>query len=319
MIRREITAPGVYALGHFLVDFCCASLMLRLQPDAWLFLAYNFCAFAVQMPVGLLADMLGNNKGFSAVGVALLLLACLPLPVTLRVTLVGLGNACYHVGGGRDALLKSNQMLRLGIFVAPGALGISLGALLNKSEILFYMATAAAALCAVVILVQNTKDLPTRTEKKPRISAAFLMFGVVLLRSFLGMTMVTPWKIGLWALAAGAAAAAGKALGGLVGDHLGSKRGGIFTLLVAAGLFCLPNSAFAGVLGLLFFNMTMPITLRGASDALPGLEGFAFGLLTFALFLGYIPAYFGLTIPWWAGAVLCLLSAALMGMEKRHD
>ncbi len=318
MSRREVAAPGIYALGHFLVDFCCASLMLRLQPEGWLFLVYNFTAFAVQMPIGLLADMLGNNKCFSAAGVALLLLACLPLPVSLRVILAGLGNACYHVGGGRDALLKSSKMLRLGIFVAPGALGISLGHLLYKNQLLFYLAAGAAALCALGILALNAKDRPVRSSQKHQISVAIIMFAVVLLRSFLGMSMETPWKIGLWALAAGAASAAGKALGGLVGDKLGSKKGGILTLLIAAGLFCLPNTAIAGVMGLLFFNMTMPITLRKASDALPGLEGFAFGLLTFALFLGYIPAYFGFTIPWWAGAVLCLISAALMGMEKRH-
>ncbi len=318
MIRRQIAAPGIYALGHFLVDFCCASMMLQMQPAGGLFVVYNFCAFAVQLPVGLLADMLGNNRCFSAAGVGLLLLACLPLPVPVKVLLTGLGNACYHVGGGRDALLKSSRMLRLGIFVAPGALGISLGSLLCKNETLFYLAAAAAAVCAVAILVQNERDLPASSCKKPRICTALIMFAVVLLRSFLGMTMATPWKIGLWGLAAGAASAAGKALGGVVGDRLGGKLGGIVTLLIAAGLFCLPNSAVAGVLGLLFFNMTMPITLRGASDALPGLEGFAFGLLTFALFLGYIPAYFGLSIPWWAGAGLCLLSAGLMGMEKRH-
>ena len=39
--------------------------------------------------------------------------------------------------------------------------------------------------------------------------------------------------------------------------------------------------------------MTMPVTLWAAARALPGAKGFAFGLLTFALFLGYLPAYLG--------------------------
>ncbi len=318
MIRREHLAPGIYALGHFLVDFCCASLMLRLNPAGTWFLVYNFCAFALQMPIGLLADMLGNNKIYSATGVTLLLLAFLPLPAALKVILAGLGNACYHVGGGRDALLTSPKMLRLGIFVAPGALGIGLGALLYSHTSLFYLAGGSALLCGVGILALNARDIPAKAHKSPKRSPAALMFAVVLLRSFLGMTMVTPWKLGLWTLAAAVASAAGKALGGLVGDRLGSKKGGMLTLLISAALFCLPDAPVAGVLGILFFNMTMPITLRGASDALPGLEGFAFGLLTFALFLGYIPAYYGLTIPWWAGSGLCLLSALLLGMEKRH-
>lgn len=36
--------------------------------------------------------------------------------------------------------------------------------------------------------------------------------------------------------------------------------------------------------------MTMPITLWGAARRLPGARGLAFGLLTFALFLGVVPS-----------------------------
>ena len=42
--------------------------------------------------------------------------------------------------------------------------------------------------------------------------------------------------------------------------------------------------------------MTMPITLWAAARLMPGGKGFAFGLLTFALFLGYIPTALGLTL-----------------------
>ena len=37
--------------------------------------------------------------------------------------------------------------------------------------------------------------------------------------------------------------------------------------------------------------MTMPMTLWAAAQLLQGAKGFGFGLLTFALFVGYLPVY----------------------------
>lgn len=56
----------IYSAAHFAVDFSCALLLLgRIRPgpgDALLcLLLYNFCAFALQMPVGLLADRLDKT------------------------------------------------------------------------------------------------------------------------------------------------------------------------------------------------------------------------------------------------------------------
>ena len=47
-----------------------------------------------------------------------------------------------------------------------------------------------------------------------------------------------------------------------------------------------------GVLAVLLFNMTMPVTLWAMAKLFPGAKGFSFGLLTFGLFLGYLPVYF---------------------------
>ena len=63
------------------------------------------------------------------------------------------------------------------------------------------------------------------------------------------------------------------------------------------------------------FNMTMPVTLHRAAMLLPGHRGFAFGLLTFGLFLGFLPAAFGrgelLPLPVWSVISLALLLPAL--------
>ena len=49
----------------------------------------------------------------------------------------------------------------------------------------------------------------------------------------------------------------------------------------------------AGVAALFLFNMTMPVTLWAMVQLLPGAKGFSFGLLTFGLFIGFIPVYLG--------------------------
>ena len=70
-----------------------------------------------------------------------------------------------------------------------------------------------------------------------------------------------------------------------------------------------------GVLAVFLFNMTMPVTLWAAAKVMPGAKGFAFGLLTFGLFLGYLPSYLGwgsiLSAPW-AHGLPALISLILL-------
>lgn len=311
-VRRE---AGVYAAGHFLVDLACAMVLLGKPHGAVLFLIYNFCAFALQMPIGLLADLTDRCKAFALAGIALVLAARLPVPEMGRVLLAGLGNACYHVGGGRDALLADRKLTGLGIFVAPGALGIFLGGVLAGNSLAVNGCSAALAVCAAC-LIPAGELRRSSTAGKPRWGWAWLMAAIVLLRSAVGLCMATPWKIGAFAAGSAVCAALGKAAGGFAGDRAGWKRAGVLSLICAAGLFLLPGFGWAGCLGVLLFNMTMPITLRRAAEDLPGMEGFAFGALTFALFLGYLPAYYGLRLTAVPGAVLALVSTGLLALYR---
>jgi len=306
----------IYAAGHFLVDFSCALIMLSVVDIPWQFVLYNFLAFAVQMPLGLLADLFGRNRYFALIGIALVLSGYLPCPVLLRVVLIGLGNACYHIGGGREALLKKNGLTGLGIFVSPGAVGILLGTMFVSVSWLHLVVMLALAVCGILIyFLCNAKEISV-PKGNCNIPLASIMMSVVLLRSLIGMCMETPWKIDLYVILGALAAALGKALGGVFADRFGWKVTGMVSLIAAAGLFLLPESGVTGVLGVLLFNMTMPITLGKASDNCPGYEGFAFGLLTFGLFLGYLPSAFGLTIPPIVGFSLALISAGLLAASQ---
>lgn len=56
--------------------------------------------------------------------------AFLPLPPLLRTALLGLGNCGFHVGGGTRVLReRGKRAAMLGVFVAPGSVGLVLGTL----------------------------------------------------------------------------------------------------------------------------------------------------------------------------------------------
>ena len=79
-----------------------------------------------------------------------------------------------------------------------------------------------------------------------------------------------------------------------------------------------------GTAAVFLFNMTMPITLWAAARLIPGAKGFAFGLLTFALFLGFLPTWLGwpsVLIQPWAMALTALVSAILLllGLKGENE
>ena len=151
------------------------------------------------------------------------------------------------------------------------------------------------------------------------------LFLVVVLRSYMGMNQAFAWKsTGAWALALTAALVLGKCAGGFLADRLGAVRASNASLALAAGLYLLSGLPLPGTMAVFLFNMTMPITLWAVARAMPAARGFTFGLLTFALFLGFLPSWLGwpslLTGPGAYAAValvsLLLLWRGLKGVER---
>lgn len=322
-------------LAHFLVDFSCAWLLLGMEhpgaPAVLSLLLYNFCAFALQMPVGLLADRAGRNGVCAALG-PLLVCAAIPLAggsLPLAAVLAGVGNALFHVGGGLEVLgAGAGRCTPLGIFVAPGALGIFLGPLWD--DLPGWGMGAALLVCAAMLLLsggaprpgRKTGNAPLALPRAGALSALVPLFLVVCLRSYVGGMLRFPWRgEGCWALALTGAVVLGKAAGGVLADALGMRPAAAVSLGLAAALFCFSGSPWAGVGAAFCFNMTMPITLQGACALLPGARGFSFGLLTFGLFLGFLPILLGLPAPPTGPvplALACLLSLGLLlpGLRK---
>ena len=312
----------LYSLAHFWVDLSCAFLVFRTLADvrelALCLLLYNFCAFALQMPLGLLADHFDLNGCVAAAGCLLTALAYIcPLPL-LTAVVAGVGNALFHLGGGIDVLNHSQKKAAaLGVFVSPGALGLLIGTLWGKGTVpaLWIAPIGLLMLAAVIFRVAGGRsgnapcDPTPVSDYKPLIP----LFMVVVLRSYMGLQQAFPWKgEGRWAILLALALVLGKTAGGFLMDRTDTRKASILSLLLASVLYLFCDHPVAGTLAVFFFNMTMPITLWAAAKVTPGAKGFAFGLLTFGLFVGYIPVWLGwpslLTGPMaYAAVALCSL------------
>lgn len=322
----------VYSLAHAVVDFSCAFLVYRTMlaaPDLGLcLLLYNFCAFALQMPFGLLADGWNRNGLAAASGCVLVALAYLPaLPAVAASVVAGVGNGLFHVGGGLDVLNDSRKKAAaLGIFVSPGAFGLYLGGILGRGgTVMAAIPVVLLAVMAGAILwtVRRTydgflsrNDPPELALPQGGVKLAALLTAVVVLRSYMGFNQTLPWKGEWhWGLIVTLALVLGKASGGFLCDWLGPKKAAALSLGLSAVLYLCSGVPVLGTAAVFLFNMTMPITLWAAARLMPGAKGFAFGLLTFALFLGFLPTWLGwpsiLTRPW-AMALAAALSAVLL-------
>jgi len=300
---------ALYAALHFLVDGVCAWAMLgRLAGGPEAFLVYNFCAFALQLPLGAVLDRLEGRRMpglFAWAGCALTLVGAFTGPV-----LLGIGNAAFHVGGGVDVIRDGGRRDRLGIFVAPGAMGLYLGGLI-AGKAPWLLLPAAAGMAALLCLLPGPGEISTAPSQKRPVSLFLCCFAVVVLRSFVGFGVVFPWKSEALAFAAVAAVVLGKVAGGILADCFGAKRVTVCSLLLAAAGYAWGEIPFFGLLALLCFNMTMPLTLYALWRRFPAYPGAVFGSLTLALFVGYLPGYFGMDLP--IGGVLgSILSLCLL-------
>ena len=322
---------AMYSCLHFLVDGLCAWAMFgRFLGGAGGFeamLIYNFCAFALQLPLGILVDALGGKRtpAYTAcLGAALTLLGVRSGPAVL-----GLGNALFHVGGGigtiREDFRENRHGALLGVFVAPGALGLYLGgqAAGNGAVEMLWILAAGVVMALVLHGCRHLAPAAPEPVKANGFALAAMCFLVVILRSHVGMAAGFPWKQGFWmGLLAVLAVVLGKMAGGILAAKFGMTAVTAASLSLAAVGFLRSEMPAFGLLALLCFNMTMPLTLYALVRRFPENPGAVFGLLTFGLFLGFLPTAYGWGIPA-AGSIACIISLGVLiavgRMVDRHD
>lgn len=306
---------SIYSIIHFIVDLSCAVLVSNLvtqkmESETNLFIAiliYNFFAFAMQLPIGIIADKINKNAICSAIGCILVAIGFgLANYGIISCLIAGIGNAMFHVGGGIDVLNISDKKATLsGIFVSTGAMGIFLG---GKSDSIgfdkYYIVVLILLISAVSLFwlykqIKNKNSIKNENVIIPNLNtteiiAITCLIITVMIRGYVGLILAFEWKSSfILALISIFAVVFGKMLGGIIGDKIGFMKISLISLIVSAILFIFSfNNSVLGILAILFFNMTMPITLTALSNILFNNKGMAFGLLTVALFIGSVPVFF---------------------------
>ena len=334
-MRRAGIYSEIWAgITHFLVDLTCTAMLSRIStqlPPASLIacaVLYNCLAFAFQLPIGAFADLLHSTRVTAALGCLLIAMGVFFSTPLVMCVFLGFGNACFHVGAGRESL-KIGGAGAVGRFVAPGALGIFLGPRLTRFSVPIF--SAALLLLGTASFLYRHKASAKKASSLrglPSILIAGCMFFTVLLRSYIGTVLRFPQLSQLcWALTFSLFVFAGKFIGGMLADRYGMLRSSFYTQLAASALLTLsvayPVFAFPGIL---LFNTTMAVTAAYLYQIAPHFPGTMFGLTTAALFLGVLPRLLGWKNPLfcvWGIGILCLLStvfllAGLILGERRH-
>ena len=318
------------SLAHLLVDGLCAAVIFGpVQASGALGVlvpVYNTLAFSTQCVVGLAADRLRKHSWSAAISMLLAVLGfALPLPPAVRILCVGAGNSVFHVSAGVMTLERSGGRAgKLGVFVAPGAVGLTLGTLWPGLGPVFAVLLTLCA--AAVVPLEKTAPahrLPDRARSGDvSLTVPLLLALAVGVRAIGGSAVSFPWKTGaLMSLALTGCVFAGKTAGGFLCDRWGPKRTALTSVLAAAGLvaFCSAR-AVPAMAGQFLLNLSMPVTLCLLYRALPDLPGFAFGLAASALWPGTLAGtMLHLTGPWlWIAVLISFLSglAAIMWAEK---
>ena len=252
-------------------------------------------------------------------------------------------------GGIDSLRYSSGRFARPGLFVAFGALGVSFGTWAGLGGISVWPVILLVLVCGLWILVccreeeseisyaqEGRREFQTVSgtaapdspcgltppcgkfapqEESSIVKTAeaviVLCLISVIIRSFAGYLIMLPWQSeGGWFFLASLCAFLGKASGGIAADRFGARETGTITLAASILLLWFGEEIplLCG-LGLIFFNMTMAVTAGTIYGKLPGRPGFAFGLTTLGLWLGYLPEAFGL-LP--AGRTLLLPAAILV-------
>ena len=325
---------AVWSILHFLVDFVCACAMYAFFCDGSYesLLIYNFCAFALQLPLGTLLDLCKGRYRRMPTFCATLGAGMTLLGVILHPAILGLGNALFHVGAGIDVLeidrAKGLKGCGLGVFVAPGAIGLYLGAMLGirtGHPAVF----VTVCLLMLVLLAWKWRNGSTcqssashgSTHWGKLLTVAICCFVVVIIRSYVGLAVSFPWKsLPLLGAFGVLGATCGKMCGGFLAAKFGLCRTVVATLLLASVLYAFGAVPICGLIGIFLFNMSMPLTLCLLAEQLPQLPGFSFGLLTFGLFLGFLPVYWQAELPIgpsYVGAIGSLISCVLLFMAGK--
>lgn len=310
---------AVRALAHLMVDALCASILFGSRATMEQILVYDTLAFSTQCITGMIADRYCGRLGMISAGSCLLIAAAYFVPAgnMTRAVAAGIGNSFFHTAAGAAVLLESGgKAYPQGAFVAPGAIGLTLGTLWPETGPVWAVLIVPAAYMLLMLPASVPDTGLTNMDAPPasRTGAAvpLMLFAAVAVRAFSGSVVTFSWKKGAaGALATTLAVFAGKMAGGFAADRYDVKKLSLISVSAAALMIAFGSSdPVLSLTGQFLINLTMPVTLWLMYLALPDEPGFAFGLAAAALWPGSLAGMLvSLTGSWrWICVIVCFLA-----------
>jgi MFS transporter, FSR family, fosmidomycin resistance protein len=288
MNRNNNSLPLAWGILHGINDwiagFMLAGFTFRYGPSESFMplVIYAILAFGGQLPVGFALDSTRNIKGFGQISLLLLLIAG---PVYLihpmsGIVLAGFASAGIHVVGGTVCLMLHNDKSGpLGLFTAPGVVGLALGTLSGSmTEIWLLLPMTIVLVLGGIILrlgfpvytvASGNNNKPSELDSHDWIMLSLLL--VMCFRSFIYDVInhfSQQYEQGI--LIIGISAFAGKIIGGFMADKIGWKKWVYTTLPLALILlhFGRENLYMLGF-GIACLQSSVPITLMLMRKAVP--------------------------------------------------
>lgn len=307
---KNISVGYLYFYIHFVVEVVCFWYIISIYGDnayMWtLALMYDALAFVPQSIIGYLNDKF-PKVNFGIIGVLLLVIAILSMGLGINGKYFGLiilclGNCFLHIDGAETTLKSSNGKLsHSAIFVGGGSFGVITGKLLAGINLSWTIILLICLTMIPFILLAKTYEIEEECKEfnyhsKKMIPSLIIVLTVfvVIVRGYIGYGIPTAWnKTTFQTVMLFCTMGLGKCLGGIVADTIGIKKTALLsTILAIPFLLCGNNYMLISLIGVMFFSMTMSITLAILVSVLKKTPGLAFGLTTIGLFLGTLPIFF---------------------------
>ena len=168
---------------HLLVDgicVCCLYLVASFFSGTQIlgiFLLYNVLAFLSQPLTGMWADRMERKHWMLLSSALLLTLAvlvtsgvmnveCCSVGMPVVATMLGGGNSLFHVWGGKQVAVGTDNDIRaLGVFVATGAFGLSLGMVFFSWALLYLLLISFCLLALASLNIERVEAFADAVSK----------------------------------------------------------------------------------------------------------------------------------------------------------
>ena len=309
---RNLKSGYLYFYIHFIVEVSCFYYLSKVTNGAlivWLVpFLYDAFAFVPQGVFGYISDKYPKLRidliGIFFIFASYLILLLTSLSVFCSLFVICLGNCMLHISGAEATLKTSNGKLSTpAIFVSGGSFGVITGKLLYKYNvpifsILFLILTMVPFTLLAKEYENDIKDTTLKYDYvKDTINPIWILFialFIVITRGYVGYGIPTSWnKTVFQTVLLFSFMGVGKALGGILSDLIGIRKVGVISTLLAIPFLSFgDNIMVISLIGVMFFSMTMAITLGMLASVFKKNPGLAFGFTTIGLFLGTAPIFF---------------------------